>query len=77
MVSKLIGISLLLSCIIVSILRGTGYLDGDFIIPLLLLGQLLILGYLVQLTQIIAKDIIARYTRPNNNTNITTLHTWN
>jgi len=76
-VSKLIGISLLLSCIIVSILRGTGYLDGDFIIPLLLLGQLLILGYLVQLTQIIAKDIIARYTRPNNNTNITTLHTWN
>lgn len=77
MVSKLIGVSLLLACIVVSILRGTGYLDGDFIIPLLLLGQLLILGYLVQLTQIIAKDIIARYTRPNNNTSITTLHTWN
>ncbi len=76
MISKLIGLALLIACIVVSILRGTGYLEGDFIIPLLLLGQLLILGYLVQFVQLVAKDIVMRYTNKNTPIN-PPMHTWN
>ena len=78
MVSKIIGAALLLSCIIVSVLRGLGVMDGDFIIPLVLLSQLLILGYIVNIAQLLAKDIILRYNRRDTGNNgTTTLHTWN
>lgn len=78
MLSKIIGFSILLACLSVSILRAAGIMDGDFIIPLILLSQLFILGYIVNITQLLAKDILVRYNRNNRvNTSTTTLHTWN
>ncbi len=76
MISKFIGLSVLAFCLIISVLRVLGVMDGDFIIPLILLSQLLILGYLVQLVQLVAKDIVIRYTR-NSTPPSTQLHTWN
>lgn len=76
MVSKIIGVLLVLFCLIISVLRGIGIMDGDFIIPLILLSQLFILGYVVQMVQMFAKDIIIRYTK-NNTPPTPPLHTWN
>jgi len=77
MISRFLGLILIVLCITISILRGTGVLEGDFIIPLILLSQLFILGYIIQLVQIIARDIVVRYTRNNKGPETTTLHTWN
>jgi hypothetical protein len=76
-ISKIIGLVLVVLCIAVSLLRGLGVLDGDFIIPLILLSQLFILGYLVQFVQMVAKDIVIRYTKPSTNNNIPPMNTWN
>lgn len=67
---------LVVFCLTISLLRGIGVMDGDFIIPLILLSQLFMLGYLVQMVQMIAKDIVIRYTR-NNAPPPPPLHTWN
>ena len=78
MLSKIIGLGLLVSCLSVSILRAIGIMDGDFILPLILLSQLFILGYIVNITQLLAKDIVLRYNRNNRvSTSTNTLHTWN
>ena len=78
MVSKIIGVAILIACLAVSILRAAGIMEGDFILPLILLSQLFILGYIVNITQLLAKDIILRYNRRGTgNTGTTTLHTWN
>ena len=78
MVSKIIGLLIVIACLTVSILRGTGVMDGDFIIPLILLGQMFILGYIVNITTLLAKDIVLRYNKGNRQPpSTTTLHTWN
>lgn len=76
MISKAIGFLVVLACLTISVLRGIGVMDGDFIIPLILLSQMFILGYVVNLTNLLAKDIVLRYTRDSNKPT-TTLHTWN
>jgi len=77
MVTRIVGLLVLLACLTVSLLRGLGVMEGDFIIPLLLLSQLVILGYMVQLVQMFAKDILIRYTSNSTKTTTTNLHTWN
>lgn len=76
MLVKFLGISVLLGCLLVSILRGIGIMDGDFVIPLILLCQIFILGYLVQFLQLVAKDIVVRYTNKNRPEQ-PPMHTWN
>lgn len=76
MVTKIVGMLLVLFCLTISLLRGIGVMGGDFIIPLILLSQLFILGYLVQMVQMFAKDILIRYTK-NNTPPTPPLHTWN
>lgn len=75
MVSKIIGFLLVVFCVTVSVLRGLGVMEGDFIIPLILLSQLFILGYVVQLVQILVQYVLIRYNVKDNDTPI--LHTWN
>lgn len=77
MVTRIVGLLVLFACLTVSLLRGLGVMEGDFIIPLLLLSQLVILGYIVQLVQMFAKDILIRYTSNSTKTKTTNLHTWN
>jgi len=77
MINKFIGMAVLFSCLVISILRGLGVMDGDFIIPLILLSQLLILGYVVQLASLIAKDIVVRYNRSSKEDKQPIWHTWN
>lgn len=78
MVSKIIGFLIIVACLTVSILRGAGIMDGDFIIPLILLSQMFILGYIVNITTLLARDIVLRYSRDNRQPPpTTTLHTWN
>lgn len=77
MISKIIGFLIVVACLTVSILRGTGVMDGDFIIPLILLSQMFILGYIVNITTLLAKDIVLRYNRGSKPPPTTTLHTWN
>lgn len=78
MVSKIIGFFVVLGCLTVSVLRGIGVMDGDFIIPLILLSQMFILGYIVNIATLLAKDIIVRYNKGSRqNSQITTMHTWN
>ena len=60
MLSKLIGLIIVIACITVSVLRGLGIMDGDFIIPLILLSQMFILGYIVNVSILLAKDIVFR-----------------
>ncbi len=76
MVNKFVGLLVVSFCLIISLLRALGIMDGDFITPLILLSQLLILGYLIQLVELVAKDIVVRYTR-NSAPPPTQLHTWN
>jgi hypothetical protein len=75
-VIKTIGLMVVVFCLTISLLRGIGYMDGDFIIPLILLSQLFILGYLFQILQLVAKDIIIRYTK-SSTTPPPPIHTWN
>jgi hypothetical protein len=75
--SKLIGLIIVIACITVSVLRGLGIMDGDFIIPLILLSQMFILGYIVNVSILLAKDIVFRYNRSNSKNSTTNLHTWN
>ena len=77
MVNKIIGFIVILACLTVSILRGIGIMDGDFIIPLILLSQMFILGYVVNIVTLLAKYIVVRYNRDRNKMSPTTLHTWN
>ena len=65
MLSKLIGLIIVIACITVSVLRGLGIMDGDFIIHLILLSQMFILGYIVNVSILLAKDIVFRYNRSN------------
>jgi|GEM_PF-3993730 len=78
MVSKLIGALVVIACLIISFLRGIGVMQGDFILPLILLSQMFILGYIVNIATLLAKDIILRYNKSSKQrTSTTTLHTWN
>lgn len=77
MVSKVLGSLVLVFCLIVAVLRGIGIMQGDFILPLILLSQLLILGYIVNILQLISKDIFLRYTRNNRDNPTPPMHTWN
>lgn len=75
---KLVGALILFLCVLVSVLRGLGVMSGDFIVPLILLSQLFILGYMYNLLQIVSKDIILRYNINMNQKNSgPDLHTWN
>lgn len=75
---KLVGALILFLCVLVSVLRGLGVMSGDFIVPLILLSQLFIVGYLYNLLQIVSKDIILRYNINMNQKNSgPDLHTWN
>lgn len=76
MINKILAPLILIFCLLVSLLRGLGIMEGDFIIPLILLSQLFILGYLVQFLQMFAKDVVVRYTRQRNDP-MPPLHTWN
>lgn len=75
---KLVGALILFLCVLLSVLRGLGIMSGDFIIPLILLSQLFILGYLYNLLQIVSRDVILRYNINMNQKNQgPDLHTWN
>ena len=75
---KLVGALVLFLCVLLSVLRGLGIMSGDFIIPLILLSQLFILGYLYNLLQIVSRDVILRYNINMNQKNSgPDLHTWN
>lgn len=75
---RVIGFLVLVGLLSVSILRGIGYLDGDFIIPLILLSQLVIAGYLYNLLQIISRYVLIRYNDIMNNSEPSPPnHTWN
>lgn len=75
---KFIGALVLLGCLTVSILRGVGIMPGDFVIPLILLSQLLIAGYVYNLLQITSRDILIRYNiYMDSQENKPAPHTWN
>lgn len=67
MISKIIASLILILCLLISLLRGVGILQGDFILPLLLLSQLIIVGYIYQLLKIVSDDVILRYNRKGKN----------
>jgi len=77
MINKIIGISVLAFCLIISLLRGLGIMNGDFILPLILLSQLLILGHVVQIMSLMAKDIVIRYNKSEGEIPPPLWHTWN
>lgn len=78
MVSKIIGFFIVLGCLTVSVLRGIGVMNGDFILPLILLSQMFILGYIINIATLLAKDIVVRYNKGSRQRLSTTnLHTWN
>lgn len=77
MINKLVAASILIGCLIISVLRGLGIMPGDFILPLILLSQLMILGYVVNIAAIISKDIILRYTSKSKDVPPPIWQTWN
>lgn len=75
---KFLGSFVLISLITVSVLRGIGVMSGDFIVPLMLLVQLIILGYIYNILQLISRDIVIRYnSNMNSKGRAPDLHTWN
>ncbi len=60
---KIVGLMVLAGLLFVSVLRSIGMMEGDFIIPLILLSQLLITGYLYNILQIISRDVLIRYNK--------------